>query len=106
MYQKENTDKEYRENPFRAVNFGVAEDGGLICPDNKKFLFLRDIPVKGNRYGRTEELYQCEDCSDCPYKDKCTKAKGNRTIRLCQVKCVINFLGIGLQRIYRLEGGA
>ena len=26
--------------------------------------------------------------------------------RLCQVKCVINFLGIGLQRIYRLEGGA
>lgn len=25
---------------------------------------------------------------------------------LCQVKCVINFLGIGLQRIYRLEGGA
>lgn len=82
MYQKENTDKEYRENPFRAVNFGVAEDGGLICPNNKKFLFLRDIPVKGNRYGRTEELYQCEDCSDCPYKDKCTKAKGNRTIRL------------------------
>ena len=60
----------------------MAEDGGLICPDNKKFLFLRDIPVKGNRYGRTEELYQCEDCSDCPYKDKCTKAKGNRTIRL------------------------
>ena len=30
------------------------------------------------------ELYQCEDCSGCPHKDKCSEAKGNRTIRLNQ----------------------
>lgn len=35
-------------------------------------------------------------------KDSYARAAG----WLCQVKCVINFLGIGLQRIYRLEGGA
>lgn len=23
-------------------------------------------------------VYECEDCSDCPYKAKCTKAQGNR----------------------------
>ena len=82
MYQKETASKKYREDPFRAVNFKVDADGDLVCPNNKKFIFLRTEPVRGNRYGRTEELYQCEDCSGCPHKDKCTKAKGNRTIRL------------------------
>lgn len=38
--------------------------------------------MKGNQYGRTEEYYQCEDCTGCPIKEKCTKGKGNRTIRL------------------------
>lgn len=38
--------------------------------------------MKGNQYGRIEEFYECENCSGCPYKKKCTKAEGNRTIRL------------------------
>ena len=83
-YQKESTDKKYREDPFRAVNFRVDEDGNPVCPNNKKFHFLRTVPVKGNRFGRTEELYRCEDCSGCPHKGKCSKAKGNRIIRLNQ----------------------
>ena len=43
---------------------------------------MEKVPIKGNQYGRTEELYQCEDCSDCPEKDKCCTCKGNRIIRL------------------------
>lgn len=82
MFKKETKDKKYRDNPFRAVNFRVDEDGHLVCPNNKKFLFLRSVPVKGNLYGRTEELFQCEDCSDCSFKKQCSKAKENRTIRL------------------------
>lgn len=82
MYQKETKNKKYRDDPFRAVNFAVDADGNLVCPNGKKFFFLRSQPVKGNLYGRTEELYQCEDCSGCTLKDKCSKAKGNRTIRL------------------------
>ena len=84
MYQKQTSNKKYRDDPYRAVNFRVDENGNLLCPNDRKFLFLRSVPVKGNRYGRTEELYQCEDCSGCPHKDKCTRAKGNRTIRLNQ----------------------
>lgn len=84
MYQKEKTNKKYRDDPFRAVNFKTDEDGNLVCPNNKKFVFQRTALVKGNQYGRTEEFYQCEDCSGCPYKEKCSKAKGNRTIRLNQ----------------------
>ena len=81
-YQKQTSDKKYRDDPFRAVNFQVDGDGDLVCPNGKKFHFLRSVPVPGNRFGRTEELYQCEDCSGCSYKEKCSKAKDNPTIRL------------------------
>lgn len=27
-------------------------------------------------------IYECEDCSGCPYKEKCTKSKGNKKLYL------------------------
>ena len=40
--------------------------------------------VRGNQYGRKEELYECEDCSGCPYAEKCKKTDKNRTVRINQ----------------------
>lgn len=82
MYKKETTDKDYHNNPFRPVNFKTNDEGQLICPNNKKFNLLYNRPVKKNKYGRTEEIYECEDCSNCPLKNKCTKSQGNRRIQL------------------------
>ncbi len=82
MFKKEITDKKYRENEFRAVNFRRDDEGNLICPNGRKFIYLYDRAVKGNKFGRTEEFYQCEDCSNCPYAEKCKKGDGNRTIRI------------------------
>src|SRR5690625_491866 len=31
-------------------------------------------------YEQSYKIYECEDCSDCPLKPQCTKAKGNRQI--------------------------
>lgn len=59
MYE-ETKDKKYRDDPYRAVNFRVNEAGRLVCPNGKEFLFLRTEPVKGNQYGKTVELHQCE----------------------------------------------
>ena len=43
------------------------------------FCSLRDI----EKLCRTEEIYECEDCSGCPYKNECCKrTNGNRTARL------------------------
>lgn len=84
MYKKETTDKKYRDDPFRAVNFQTDQDGNLICPNKRKFKFAYRAPVKGNQYGRQEEIYRCEDCSNCPYADKCKKTDKERTIRLNQ----------------------
>ena len=82
MYEKETKDSKYRDNPYRAVNFAVDKDGDLICPNGKKFHYLRSQLVRGNQYGRTEEYYQCEDCTDCPHREKCHKSKDNRVVRI------------------------
>ena len=79
MYKKETKDKKYHENPFRAVNFKVDEDGILRCPNHKAFLFSHRKAVKGNRYGRQEEIYKCEDCSGCSYAAQCLMEKANLT---------------------------
>ena len=73
MYKKETTDKDYHENPFRAVNFKIDDDGNLRCPNNKKMLFAYRKNVKNNKYGRQEEIYTCKDCSGCPYAEQCKK---------------------------------
>lgn len=82
MFKKQSEDKNYRDNPYRAVNFAINENGNPVCPNGKEFNYLYNQAIKGNKYGRTEELYRCEDCSDCKHKEKCCKCAGNRTIRL------------------------
>ena len=83
MFEKETKDKKYQENPYRAVNFKRNNLGDLVCPNGKKFNFKCNQAVKGNKYGRTEEVYECEDCLGCEHKEKCCpRAKYNRTIRV------------------------
>ena len=82
MYEKETKDAKYRDNPYRACNFAIDHEGNMVCPNGKRFHFLRFAPVKGNQFGRTEEYYQCEDCSECPHQEKCHKSKGNRVVRI------------------------
>lgn len=83
MFEKETKNEKYRNNPYRAVNFLQDEDGDLVCPNGKKFKFRNEQHVRGNNYGRTEEIYECESCENCKYKQECCpKANGNRTIRL------------------------
>lgn len=84
MFKKETTDKKYHEDPFRAVNFPIGADGIMRCPNRKAFRFKYRHLVKGNNYGRQEEIYECEDCSACPYAERCKKTEGNRTVRINQ----------------------
>ena len=84
MFKKETEDRNYRENPFRAVNFSIDEDGMMRCPNGRRFVFKYRKHVKGNEYGRTEEFYECEDCTGCPYAERCKKTEKNRTVRVNQ----------------------
>ena len=81
-YEKESKDSNYRDNPYRACNFDIDQEGYMVCPNGKRFHFLKSEPVKGNQFGRTEEYYQCEDCTGCPHREKCHKSAKNRVIRI------------------------
>ena len=86
MFKKETTDKNYHEDPFRAVNFKIDGDGKMRCPNGKGFHLQYRKAIKGNAYGREEEIYQCEDCSGCPYAEKCKKGRfliGPAAFSLC-----------------------
>jgi hypothetical protein len=83
MFDKETKDDKYHNNPYRVDNFKRDEKGNLICPNGRRFIYKYDKHVKGNKYGRTEEIYECEDCTGCLHKEICCKsAKNNRTARL------------------------
>ena len=82
MFAKETKDESYRDDPFRAVNFPIDKNGNPVCPNGKEFHFLKNRKIKNNHYGRTEELWQCEDCTDCPYSGKCKNSKRDRIVRL------------------------
>lgn len=45
-YEKESKDEAYRDDPYRAVNFAVDEEGNLLCPGNRKLHFLKTFPSK------------------------------------------------------------
>ena len=84
MFKKESEDEKYHNDPYRAVNFPINKSGNPVCPNGKEFRYLYSRAVRGNKYGRTEELYQCEDCSGCPHKERCCSCEGNRIVRLNQ----------------------
>lgn len=42
-------------------------------------LFLKKQKSKSG-YESEVTIYECEDCTGCPYKEKCTKAKGNKRL--------------------------
>ena len=80
------------ENIFLEINNYIFEkdkvdlnhvySGEMYCPNGKKFEYQYNRPVKGNKYVRTHEVYKCESCEGCPYKEKCTNAVGDRYIKL------------------------
>ena len=82
MFDKESKNSKYRDDPYRAVNFPIDDDGHPVCPGGKRFFYLRTAPIHGNKYGRTEEQYQCEDCGGCSHRSQCHKSAGNRIVRL------------------------
>ena len=82
MYKKETKDKKYHTNPFRPINFRVDENGTIRCPNDRAFKFIYRHLVRGNLYGRQEEVFECEDCQGCPLAEQYKKTPKNKRISL------------------------
>lgn len=82
-YHREKT-KKFKANIFHPDNLKYnSEKDYYICPSGNHIVFKRFSDRKrASGYINKEKVYECEDCSSCSVKEKCTKATGNRTIRI------------------------
>lgn len=79
MWEKERSTK-FKKDKYRIENMRINKKGEYICPNNKKFEWVKDYKSKYKRYDHTISEYECFYCSKCRQKKKCTKSKNNRTI--------------------------
>lgn len=81
----------------------ISEDDCYICAFGKK---LKPVSTKYRKsksgYISTITIYECENCNGCTYKNKCTKAKGNK--RLHVSKEFIKYRKKSLENITTPEG--
>ncbi|BFH62579.1 IS1182 family transposase [Paenibacillus azoreducens] len=80
-YMKEKA-RRYKKDIRHASNWTYEEqDDRFICP-NGQYVRFKKYQMKKNASGLEQsfKIYECEDCSDCPLKASCTKAKGNRQV--------------------------
>jgi len=65
-----------------AKNWAYQElDDCFICPNGRKVKFKKyQMKKNASGYEQSYKIYECEDCSECPLKSQCTKAKGNRQV--------------------------
>src|SRR5699024_5570878 len=55
----------------------------FICPNNRRLYFAYQSN-RNDKYGftRTFQVYECEDCTDCPLRSLCTKAAEGKNKKL------------------------
>jgi transposase len=80
-YRKADT---IRKHQFRAEHFGYdAQTDQFICPANQHLQFqYTSRYTTDNGYVTDRRIYECFECAACPLKPQCTRAKGNRKIRI------------------------
>jgi transposase len=73
-----------RKRQFRAENFEYdPEKDEFICPAHQRLTFqYASRYTTDNGYVSDRRLYECQVCNACPLKGECTRAKGNRKIRI------------------------
>ncbi len=83
MYLKEQK-KKYKLNEFNSANWHYDEETDVyICP-NQQRLEYKYRSVRKDKYGFTREfkIYECKDCTECPFRSSCTKAKEGNNRKL------------------------
>jgi hypothetical protein len=73
-----------RAHQFRAENFAYdAANDSFICPAGQRLHFQYTTRyTSATGYLSDRRIYQCFACTACPLRNLCTRATGNRRIRI------------------------
>ena len=78
------TKPRHKPNPFAAeeLPYNATQDV-FTCPNGKLLHYKATHRYHSdNGFESERRLYICEDCSQCPLKQHCTKAEGNRQVKV------------------------
>ena len=67
QYRKEKK-KKFKNAPFKTANWEYDKiTDSFLCPNNRRLYFAYESNRKDkNEFKRTFDVYECEDCTDCP----------------------------------------
>lgn len=79
-YRYEKTAK-FKKDIYRKENLLREENGKLICPQGREFVYKQDYQNTKTDYPCITQVWECKTCNRCPLKKECTKAK-TRAVRI------------------------
>ena len=84
-YEKAKTSK-YKNDISKVENMTYVDSKDFyICAAGKRLLFKGTLNKKSKSgFVSVKRIYECEDCTGCALKDKCTKARGNKQLQVAQ----------------------
>ena len=73
--------RKYKLDISRRENMDYIEsEDCYICSNGRRLSVIKERTKKNrNGYVSTETIYECEDCSGCPYKEKCIRGNNCNT---------------------------
>ena len=73
--------RKYKLDISRRENMDYIEsEDCYICSNGRRLSVVKERTKKNrNGYVSTETIYECEDCSGCPYKEKCIRGNNCNT---------------------------
>ena len=74
--------RNFKQDISKRENMGYDEKADTYTCHAGKTLIPVFVKKQKSKSGYESEVtvYECEDYSDCPYKEKCTRAKGNKRL--------------------------
>ena len=79
--------KNFKNKIEKRENMGYDEAlDEFICHNKRRLKFVDTIKKKSKSgYESMVKVYECENCENCQYKSRCTKAKGNRQLQFSPI---------------------
>lgn len=71
------------KNRFKSIHFSKDEAGQIICPAGNAFELENETVDTRSMYHKINKKYINRHCKQCPFRNKCTKAKSGRTLTRC-----------------------
>lgn len=89
---RECRNKKWRDDEMRVANWGYDEGSDeYTCPEGRTLAFSREVTrVSGTGYESAVRVYECEDCSGCPRRARCSKSADPDAARQIQVNPTLN----------------